>query len=130
MSGRLRKCVLSNKGKGRYCWRLRDRAKLDDEEHTNVYLDSVSDTPFETDITYCLPAAKGGYLGTGDSTYIFCLLLRLVDREKAIFGRIGFTKLSVWADKRTHSEILDVEERDIDMPHTGYQDGRHRFTLI
>jgi hypothetical protein len=127
--GKLRKCVLSNKGKGRYYWKLRDRGELDDEEHRNVYLDSVANTPFETDNTYCLPAAKGGYLGTGDSTYIFCLLLHLVDKEEAIFERIGCTKLSTWADKKTYSQILDTEDRDIDMPHIGYLDGRHKLIL-
>lgn len=129
--GKLRRIRLIRRDKGRFCWTLVDREELALEEHTNIYLDSVPDTPFDTDDVYCLPTAKGGYLGTGDSTYIFCLLLRLANFEGAIFERIGFTKLSLWADKETHRHILEVEPRDIDLPHTGYsEDGEHRFVLV
>jgi hypothetical protein len=57
------------------------------------------------------------------------LLLQLVDKEEAIFERIGCTKLSTWADKKTYSQILDTEDPDIDMPHIGYLDGRHKLIL-
>lgn len=129
--GKLRRIELTQRDRGRFCWTLVHREELAHEEHTNICLDSVTDTPFDTDDVYCLPTAKGGYLGIGDSTYVFCLLLRLKSFENAVFERIGFTKLSLWADKKTHRHILDVEPRDIDLPHTGYsENGEHRFVLI
>ncbi|KAF3015818.1 hypothetical protein E8E14_002512 [Neopestalotiopsis sp. 37M] len=130
--GRLQHITLIKRDKGRFCWTIKDNRQLAKEEHTNIYLDSVQDTEFDTDDAYCLPTAKGGYLGTGDSTYIFCLLLRLKDKENDVFERIGFTKLSSWADKKTYKQMLKDVSHDVDVAHTDNDpsEGRRRFHLI
>ncbi|ETS77674.1 hypothetical protein PFICI_09736 [Pestalotiopsis fici W106-1] len=129
--GRLRPITLTKKEKGRFCWTIKDDKDLVEEKHTNIYLDSVQDTQFDTDEFYCLPTAKGGYLGTGDSTYIFCLLLRVKKKEDAVFERIGFTKLSSWADKKTWNQIGQDVSRDVDFAHpdNGLPGGWQRFYL-
>ena len=106
---------------------------MDQEEHTNVYLDCpAADGPdiFDSEWTYCLPAAKGERTANTESKYLICLLLLKVG-EPNVFRRIGLTKLSLWADKVTRSEILEVYPSDVSMPHDGWDElGRHRIRII
>jgi Heterokaryon incompatibility protein (HET) len=138
--GKLRKIRLSYKEKerGRFCWRLVDRTKeLDDEEHSNVYLDCPNhDKVLDMDNTYCLPAAKGERTEVEESKYIICLLLQAAEGfEDGTFKRIGLTKLSPWGDKlarNLETGILKSYDSDIDLPHRHYdlETGMHQIVLI
>jgi len=139
--GKLRKIKLSHKEKerGRFCWRLVNRGKeLEEEEHTNVYLDCPNndDNVFDMDNTYCLPAAKSERWETEESKYIICLLLQAAGGfEDGTFRRIGLTKLSPWGDKQARNletGILKSYESDIAMPCRDYdpETGMHKIVLI
>ncbi|KAF2014864.1 HET-domain-containing protein [Aaosphaeria arxii CBS 175.79] len=145
---KLRKAIIQKQktGTARYIWHLDHRdeanADLDEEPHTNVYLDC-----FERDEKACVnphgrrkkkvyvvPAAinHGGEM--------VCLILRLVDTEQALYRRVGLTKLSPFMDKLAMQgeqgaqgakhKILQVLDGDIKEPHKGYEGGMHRIHLI
>lgn len=142
--GKLRKATLIQKPKGRFGWNLNGRGELDNEEHTNVYLDCLardSDSIFGRDADiYVLPAAQGERTASLESKYVICLILQLVrgrDIEgfsggEHAFRRIGLTKLSPWADHLTAHGILEPFESDIGMPHQDYDSktGMHRILII
>jgi hypothetical protein len=138
--GKLRKIRMWAEDKGRFCWQLLDRAGLEDEIHMNVYIDCVGDVSLtkkdgitERNDLFCLPVAKGGSIGSGDLDYLLCILLQLQHQDgRAVYRRIGFSKLSTWEDKLTHEKILEVEDSDVDFPHQGYDyaTGRHRIVIF
>jgi hypothetical protein len=143
--GKLRRVRLIKRDRGQVVWRLEDRPgqsreegskiyRQDDEEHANIDLDCYEDGLFRSRDIYCMPAARGGLLGSGDDTYLICLLLQSVraSGERGVFRRIGLTKLSIWADKMTYTQILDVEERDISLPCQEYhkETGFHLVKIV
>ncbi|RMZ68292.1 heterokaryon incompatibility [Pyrenophora seminiperda CCB06] len=152
LHGKLRRAHLyplgAAKGKGRFGWRFLGRGEaLDNEEHTNVYLDCPArdalpeehrDGIFGLDKgVYVVPAAKGERTASEKSKYVTCLLLQLVrgNEPGPAFRRIGLTKLSPWADSvALHDyKMLDVYGSDVDMPHyQGYdaETGMHRILIV
>ncbi|KAJ4339842.1 hypothetical protein N0V95_007679 [Ascochyta clinopodiicola] len=149
--GKLRKIILYRKPKGRFGWRLVNRGhELDSEEHTNVYLDCPTDDTHnhmfghDHDISrvFVIPAAKGPRVASEESKYLICLIVQhLPDHEpgRAVFRRIGVTKLSPWADSKALAKsvqddfkILEFMQSDVDMPKERYDaaKGRHMIRLI
>ncbi|PSN69911.1 HET-domain-containing protein [Corynespora cassiicola Philippines] len=140
LRGKLRKASLHPKPKGRFGWRLIGRESLDDEEHTNVYLDCPSSDGegiFGPDANvYVVPAAWGERTASPESKYLICLLIQLVKEHSSgpAFRRIGLTKLSPWADSRALNDekILESYNSDVDMPHQGYDamTGEHTILML
>jgi hypothetical protein len=153
--GKLRKAVLYPKdpiSKGRFGWRLIDRApELNDEEHTNIYLDCPVDDAhnhmfgLDHDVSrvYVIPAAKGARVASEESKYLTCLLVQHLPHHSAgpaVFRRIGVTKLSPWADSKALARrkgrkefgILEFVQSDINMPYEAYdaETGTHMIKLI
>ncbi|KAF3003761.1 hypothetical protein E8E13_009886 [Curvularia kusanoi] len=134
---KLRKVVLSDKGKGRYGWHLLERRdgkeeqknvdRDDPEEHTNVYLDcpeegeknNIFAKEHSVSRVYVIPAARGPRTASKGSKYITCLLVQhqgINDKDGAVFKRIGISRLSPWGDKQALAEILEVLKSDVKMP--------------
>ncbi|KAF2118166.1 hypothetical protein BDV96DRAFT_488974 [Lophiotrema nucula] len=141
LRGKLRKVKLSMEDKGRFCWQFVDREMLNEEKHTNMYLDCYSrdkECIFGPDAdVFVLPAAKGERTASPESKYFVCLLLQLKrdwTESGPVFRRIGLTKLSPWADNRAMQEdkVLEAFPSDVDMPHQGYdpETGTHRIVLV
>lgn len=154
LRGKLRKIWLSKGKRGRFYWRLLERndifSGIDEEKHTNVYLDAPDDDDrlhkiFDSDNVYCLPAAFGPRSEAKQSKYIFCLILQQADlydqvrdlnrtEQKGTFRRIGLTKLSSWGDKHTYEHILTPHASDAELPQwpRGFDDKtkRHLIRII
>ncbi|KAF9694533.1 hypothetical protein EKO04_007583 [Ascochyta lentis] len=142
--GKLREARLVSRPKNRFGWHLVNRNDLDDELHTNVYLDCPQrdldciDT-LDTQV-FILPIAREvGEVGTSRNEYLLCLILRS-DQEMGSFRRIGITKLSPHGDRIAMRnltidgdagyKILEVIANDAMLPHDGNYDrrtGMHRF---
>lgn len=146
LHAKLRKANLFKKGTDRFGWRLVGREKLDDDEHTDVYLDCPvrDDTQLDNERilgrdvgVFVVPAAHTDRKASPKSKYLTCLILKL-DRTRAagpVFHRIGLTKLSPYGDHRAldDDEILKPYDSDVNMvrgveynPTTGM----HRICLV
>ena len=134
----LRKASISMKERGRFGWKLVGLGPLDEEEHTNVYLDCPTQDGESVlhphaDI-FVIPAAMGERTASSGSKYMICLLLQLIKGhpDGPAFRRVGLSKLSPWANGRTIEKIRQPCWNDIDMPHQGYDEstGMHRILLI
>lgn len=90
-----------------------------------------------------VPAAKSFRVASEESKYLTCLIVQHQPNHKAgraVFKRIGVTRLSPWADSkvlarrslRDEFEILRRMHSDVDMPYEKYDDeaGSHMIRLI
>ncbi|KAH6613998.1 heterokaryon incompatibility protein-domain-containing protein [Boeremia exigua] len=145
--GKLRRARLISRPNNCFGWHLVDRDDLDNECHTNVYLDCPTrdDDCIDNDDAhiYILPVAKDvTSAGTSRNEHLVCLLLR-PELERGTFKRIGMTKLSPFADRRAMQksgirdspeyEIMRHSMSDASLPHDGNYDevtGLHRISLI
>ena len=141
--GRLRRAHFVPADKGRFAWYTMGRHDLDDERHTNVYLDCPTR---DTDIignpqakVYVMPAAKVRDPGSHESGDIICLILRLSNNARKEFQRIGVTKLTPYMDKDALSKTKEAEHKileawpsDGSLPHDGWKHdtGMHKIWLI
>jgi hypothetical protein len=143
---KLRKAFLSKKGKDRFGWKLVGRQELDDEEHTDVYLDCPARDGVEDDNEgilghdagiFVVPAAHTDRKASPKSKYLTCLILQLDRTREAgpVFRRIGLTKLSPYGDHRAldNDELLKPYDSDMNMLRDVDYDpttGRHRIFLV
>jgi len=146
LHAKLRKANLFRKGKDRFGWCLVGREKLDEDEHTDVYLDCPARDGTGLDNkgilgrdagVFVVPAAHTDRKASPKSKYLTCLILRLDKTRPAgpVFHRIGLTKLSPYGDHRAldDNEILKPYDSDVNMvkdveynPKTGM----HRICLV
>ncbi|KAJ4990263.1 heterokaryon incompatibility protein [Stagonosporopsis vannaccii] len=145
--GSLHRARLVSMPSNRFGWYLVGRNDLDNECHTNVYLDCPQRDANCIDNRdaqiFVLPVARhDSFAGTSRNEYLVCLLLQPA-RERGTFTRIGITKLSPNADrvvmKKSTSkgspdyEILKPCRNDATLPCNGKYDekaGVHRISLI
>ncbi|KAL5120569.1 hypothetical protein ACEQ8H_001588 [Pleosporales sp. CAS-2024a] len=144
LRGKLRSARLFYTGKGRYAWRLTGHGELDNEAHTNVYLDCPKrdhdciDQPNAR--VYVMPARRLYDDGVfSAAAHLVCLLLRYEPHRKA-FSRIGLTKLTPYIDHKaletksqdTECMILKSCPSHVDLPHQGWDShtGHHRICVI
>jgi hypothetical protein len=111
LQGQLHRVVIVEQLKGRFGWHLIGRGKLDEDQHTIMYLDCPSRDQsgfLHPDAeVFVVPAAKGPRTASEESKYLICLILQRVHGRSAgpAYRRIGLTKLSPYGDHLALDEL-------------------------